>query len=305
MTTPTSVDLPAHPGRTGPAQLPAACQGPAELAPGHLPPSPNGEPASQPLTPAEFFSEPQAPGELSSGTKPLAQRRAGSLAERLGKRPVPDRRVLVLAGICVLVIAAAVAVVALRGYHRAQGTSASGQNSAAGPLIAAAAAPPSTGPPPADFRWYTVPAGTTAGFTIAVPNGWTVPNWGATTRTATYFNAPGRSRYLEVDLTPHTYTSMLREARWLAARTQRQGKFPGYRELGVRAVNVRGMNAAAWEFTWQDPGLGRVHVLDLMYIVPTPEGSQSYALYLSAPERAWSRSLGVFGEEMRTFRPEF
>jgi hypothetical protein len=90
----------------------------------------------------------------------------------------------------------------------------------------------------------------------------------------------------------------------VAALTQQQDKFPGYRGHGIRAVKVRGANAAAWEFTWQDPRLGRVRALDLMYIAKTADGPQSYALYLSAPDRAWSRSLGVFGEEMRTFQPE-
>jgi tRNA A-37 threonylcarbamoyl transferase component Bud32 len=305
ITTPTSADLPAHPGRPVPVQLPAVRQEPAELAPDHLPPPPNGEPASRPLSPAEFFSEPGAPGELSSGTRPYARRRAGLPAGWPAKRPVTDRRVLVLAGIFVLVIAAAAAIVALRGYHRAQTVSRPGQDSAAGPLVAAAAAPPSTRPLPPDFRWHTVSAaeaGTTAGFTVAVPDTWTVPSPG--NATTFFFNAPGNSQYLEVDLTPHTHTNMLREARWLAERTQQQGKFPGYRGLGIRAVNVRGMNAAAWEFTWQEPGLGRVRALDLMYIEQTPEGPQSYALYLSAPDRAWNRSLGVFGKEMRTFRPE-
>jgi tRNA A-37 threonylcarbamoyl transferase component Bud32 len=301
ITTPTSVDLPAHPGR--PVQLSGAGQGPAGLAPDHLPPPRNGEPASRPPTPAEFFSEPQAPGELPSGARPLAQRKAGTTAGWRGKLPAVDRRVLVLAGIFVLVIAVATAVVALRLYHRAQAASTPGQDSAAGSPVAAAAAPPSAGRLPSDFRWHTVPAtaaGTTAGFTIAVPDRWRVSHRGA----ATYFSAPDGGQYLEVDLTPHTYTNMLREAHWVAALTQQQSRFPGYRGNGIRAVNVRGMNAAAWEFTWQDPGLGRVRALDLMYIAKTRDGAQSYALYLSAPDRAWSRSLGVFDEEMRTFQPE-
>jgi tRNA A-37 threonylcarbamoyl transferase component Bud32 len=298
--TPTSVDLPAHLGR--PVQLSGARQGPAELAPDHLPPPRNGEAASGPPTPAEFFSGPGTPGELPSGTRPFAQRKAGTTAGWPARLPA-NRRVLVLAGIFVLVIAVAAAVVALRVYHRAQAAGTPGQDSAAGSPVAAAAAPPSTGPLPRGFRWHTVPAtaaGTIAGFTVAVPDGWTVSSRGA----ATYFSTPDRSQYFEVDLTPHTYTNMLREARYLAALTQQQDKFPGYRGHGIRAVNVRGMKAAAWEFTWQDPVLGRVRALDLMYIKQTPGGPQSYALYLSAPDRAWSRSLGVFDEEMRTFRPE-
>jgi hypothetical protein len=142
--------------------------------------------------------------------------------------------------------------------------------------------------------------GATAGYTVAVPVAWTVVSRG----NATHFYAPGVRTYLEVDLTPHTYADMVTEARTLANETQKEGKFPGYHELGIRRVSVHGMSAASWEFTWQAPGVGRVRVLDLMYIASTPAGRQSYALYMSAPERTWNRTLAAFDEEMRTFRPE-
>ena len=91
--------------------------------------------------------------------------------------------------------------------------------------------------------------GSTAGFTVAVPDTWKVSTKG----TATLAEAPSGSTFLQIDLTPHTYRNMVVEAHYLAALTQRQGKFPGYRGLGIRAVNIRGGRGAAWEFTWQSP----------------------------------------------------
>ena len=141
--------------------------------------------------------------------------------------------------------------------------------------------------------------GSTAGFTVAVPDTWKVSTKG----TATLAEAPSGSTFLQIDLTPHTYRNMVVEAHYLAALTQRQGKFPGYRGLGIRAVNIRGGSGAAWQFTWQSPTLGRLRALDLVYIASTPAGAQSFALYMSSPEPTWSSSLGAFDEEMRTFRP--
>jgi hypothetical protein len=143
------------------------------------------------------------------------------------------------------------------------------------------------------------PASAIAGYTIAVPVTWRAVSQG----NRTHFYAPGVHTFLEIDLTPHTYADMVTEARTLANRTQQQGHFPGYQEIAIRPVSLRGVNAASWEFTWQEPGVGQVHVLDLMYIAGTPAGRQSYALYMTAPERAWNGSLAAFEEEMRTFRP--
>ena len=96
--------------------------------------------------------------------------------------------------------------------------------------------------------------GSTSGFTIAVPDTWKVSIRG----TAAFAEAPTGGAFLQIDLTPHTYRDMLREARYLAALTLEQGKFPGYLGLGIRPANVRGARGAAWQFTWQSPALGRV-----------------------------------------------
>ena len=96
---------------------------------------------------------------------------------------------------------------------------------------------------------------------------------------------------------------MVTEARYLAAVTQQQGKFPGYAGLGIRPVDIRGGRGAAWEFTWLSPSAGRVRALDLMYVASTPAGRQSFAVYMSSPDTSWNSNLATFDEAMRTFRP--
>ena len=140
---------------------------------------------------------------------------------------------------------------------------------------------------------------TTAGFTMAVPDGWGVSTQG----TGVIVEAPGGTAFLQIDLTPHTFPNMIVEARYLAALTRRQAKFPGYADQMIRQINLRGGAGAAWSFTWLDPSLGRIRAQDLMYDASTPNGRQSYALYLSSGATAWTSNLGVFDEAMRTFRP--
>ena len=220
----------------------------------------------------------------------------------------PRRPGLVTLGIALLVMAVAAGLIVYRAQHRAglntaaNQTGASVSNTTSDSPVAAAAGAPSTGPPPAGYRSVTLGAatlGSTSGFTIAVPETWRFSIRG----TAAFAEAPTGGAFLQIDLTPHTYRDMPREARYLAALTQEQGKFPGYLGLGIRAANVRGARGAAWQFSWQSPALGRVRALDLVYNASTSAGQQSFALYMSSPNTAWNGNLAAFDEEVRTFRP--
>ena len=220
----------------------------------------------------------------------------------------PRRTGLVTLGIVLLVVAVAAGLLVYRAQHRtglntaANQTGSSVSNTTSDSPVAAAAGAPSTGPPPAGYRSVTVGAatlGSTSGFTIAVPDTWKFSIRG----TAAFAEAPTGGAFLQIDLTPHTYRDMLREARYLAAVTQEQGKFPGYLGLGIRLANVRGTRGAAWQFSWQSPALGRVRALDLVYNASTSAGLQSFALYMSSPNTAWNSNLAAFDEEVRTFRP--
>ena len=225
-----------------------------------------------------------------------------------GRRRSPRRAALISAGVLVLIVAAVAGLIAWRQHHRTDMSPAGGQSgshAATGTPESPATAvggPASTGPVPAGYRTLTVSASefnSTAGFTMAVPDGWGVSTQG----TGIIVEAPGGVAFLQIDLTPHTFQDMIAEARYLAAVTQRQGKFPGYTGQIIRPINFRGGAGAAWAFTWLNPSLGRVRALDLMYDAYTPNGRQSYSLYLSSVATAWTSNLGVFDEAMRTFRP--
>ncbi len=269
---------------------PAAAAGSWEVVPpGH---------AGEPPEAASGWGAAAAPG----GTPPGGSASATQATRR------PRRTALVWLGVIVLVVAAAAGVLAFRAHHpTGPGTTASNQTGSAASSTtespaAAAAGPASTGTPPAGYHFVTESAatlGSTAGFTVAVPDTWKVSTRG----TGVVAEAPGGSTFLQIDLTPHTYANMLVEARYLAGLTQQQGKFPGYAGLGIRAVNIRGGHGAAWEFSWQSPSAGRVRALDLVYIASTPAGRQSFAVYMSSPATAWNGNVAAFDEAMRTFRP--
>jgi serine/threonine protein kinase len=180
--------------------------------------------------------------------------------------------------------------------HATTPARATGPGRTAGPGGTAAS------PLPPGYVWYSRPAasaGTTAGYRLAVPRGWVA----STSGLSTYLRAPAGAAYLEIDLTPHTVPDAIDEARWLEARTLRQGKFPGYRRVAIRPVRVAGSTGAAWSFTWQQADLGRVFAEDYLFDLAAGGGSQSYAVYASGPAASWQRTVQTLGEAIRTFRP--
>ncbi len=189
-----------------------------------------------------------------------------------------------------------------QGQTTGTGTgSASGSSSASLPpptlQIIDAVNKPATGSLPSGFTMTSQPAASneTAGFTIAVP-----PNWQkSTSGHQTYLTDPTDSNTnVLVDLTPHTYQDMLREARYIEA--QSIPRFPGYHRVGMAATQVRGTTGAWWKFTWNKKGVQQ-EALDLLFVLHTPAGSQSYALYVTAPESKFDQMRPIFDEEAETF----
>ena len=157
-------------------------------------------------------------------------------------------------------------------------------------------------PLPPGYVWYSraaASAGTTAGFRLAVPQGWAA----STNGLATYLRAPAGAAYLEIDLTPHTRPDAMAQARWLEARTLRQGKFPGYRRVAIRPVRVPGSTGAAWSFTWREAGVGRVFAADYLFDLATDGGTQPYAVYASGPVTSWRQTTRIIRAAIRTFHP--
>jgi len=160
-----------------------------------------------------------------------------------------------------------------------------------------------TRPGPLPSGWATVThhatGAQTAGFTIAAPTSWTQ----TTTGNQTYVRDPSANANILIDLTPHTFpNNMLREAEYIRDQSLAKNRFPGYVGLGVAAETIRGTPGAWWKFTWIDNGVNQ-EAIDLLFVLQTPAGPQSYALYMTAPASMWSQMRPIFDEEVETFNP--
>jgi hypothetical protein len=156
---------------------------------------------------------------------------------------------------------------------------------------------------PAGWQTITVSAattGTTAGFSLAAPANWTVRQ----SKLATTITAPDSIRYAEVDLTPHHYANMLSEANYIQNTALSEGHFPGYHLVSLKQVTIRGTSGAFWAFTWVRPDGTMMRVNDLLFVLQTPAGPQSYAIYVTAPNAqfAGSEGLGIFGKVLASFK---
>jgi serine/threonine protein kinase len=214
---------------------------------------------------------------------------------------------LALAALAVIGAGAGAATIMALRHHTA--TPAAQQTQTAGPtgsgsvlqIVDAINEPLSaTGSLPSGYTTYTRASsatGTTAGFQLDYPSSWGVLSPSAL---RTRLQDPLQNTYLLVDLTPHTFTNMLTEARYIRRQSIARGSFPGYHEIGLARTNVRGQPGAFWKFTWLDNGI-KQEVLDLMYIANTSAGQQSYALYFTAPASQWNAMHKYFDEEARTY----
>jgi eukaryotic-like serine/threonine-protein kinase len=180
--------------------------------------------------------------------------------------------------------------------------SASGSSSASLPpptlQIVDAINKPATGALPSGFTMTSQPAASneTTGFTIAVP-----PNWQkSTSGHQTYLTDPTDSNTnVLIDLTPHTYPEdMLREAQYIEA--QSIPHFPGYHRVDMAATKIRGTTGSFWKFTWNKKGVQQ-EALDLLFVLHTSAGPQSYALYVTAPASKFDQMRPTFDEEAETF----
>ena len=202
--------------------------------------------------------------------------------------------------------AGAATVVLLHQDHSGSpqgGTSASGSaatlpSAKNAPQIVNAINMAATGPLPSGFTSISQPAlaNETAGFSLAAPTNWTE----STSGYQTYLKDPAEpNTNILIDLTPHTYPNdMLREARYVAARSI--SGFPGYQQLGLAAINIRGTPGSFWKFSWDKAGVQQ-EAIDLLFVLHTSAGPQSYALYMTAPENIFAQIRPIFDEEVETF----
>ena len=102
-----------------------------------------------------------------------------------------------------------------------------------------------------------------------------------------------------VDLTPHTYPGdMVQEAQYI--ETQSIPHFPGYQRIDLKPLTIRGTPGSFWKFTWTDEGTEQ-EAIDLLFVMHTSAGPQSYALYMTAPEKSFAKIRPIFDEEVETF----
>ena len=151
--------------------------------------------------------------------------------------------------------------------------------------------------------WATVThqatSGETAGFTVAKPTTWTQ----STTGYQTYLRDPSANENILLDLTPHAYPGdMLREAQYIKEQSLARNRFPGYSQLGLAATTIHGTSGSYWKFTWMDNGVQQ-EAIDLLFVLQTPAGAQSYALYMTAPASMWTQMRPMFDEMAETFAP--
>jgi len=292
---------PSSPASYWPAPQAAAPQAAVSQAAVSQAAAPGGQWSAAPAAPGGQYAGPSQPYTDLAAQYPPAP--VGGSGRRRGSR------FWIIVAICAVLVAAAIGAgtaLALQG----------GNGSASGPgTTVVKAQPPVTAfgsvnalnnpstVVPAGWTTETVtPAtyGTTAGFTIDVPPGWTKKPDGL----ATYFYGAD-NLVLDVDLSPHTYPdNMVQEAEHLQQQEAVvDGTFPGYQRLQLQAAPVRGTHGAFWQFTWNLKDL-RVRTDDILFVLPTSAGQQSYAVYLRGPDDGWTSTyLPLFEKILPTFAP--
>jgi tRNA A-37 threonylcarbamoyl transferase component Bud32 len=235
---------------------------------------------------------------------------AGYGAAGSSAAPRYGRRVALIVGVALVIVAAGLVGGALIAHHRheldaATGTSGS-TTSPTKPAVKPSspqASAPATAALPSGYTWYQQPStetGTAAGFRLAVPQGWTASVSGL----VTYFRGTTGGNFLEVDLSKQAFPSPVTEAHWLQGKTLSQGKFPGYQRYSLGPVQVDGSSGALWSFNWQEQGVGRVFVQDYLFRLSTSGGSQAYALYVSGPIADYQQDVQIGNEAVQSFQPQ-
>jgi eukaryotic-like serine/threonine-protein kinase len=260
---------------------------------------------------------PSGMGQSGTGQSGTGQSGTGRPG-RQRQRSAGVRWLLILAALAVIGAGAGAAtIMALRHNNNAADTGPSGPTASASsapggnttgttsptrslPLADAINSPlGANSPPPPGYSAYTQPApqtaNTDAGFSVSVPSSWSAAHSGY----QTYLRNPTINEFLLVDLTPHTYpANMLREVRYIKSNSA--SAHPGYLQLGLGRTDIRGWPGAYWKFSFDLNGV-RQEVLDLLWVADTSAGTQSYAMYFSAPASYWNTANPVFTEQARSF----
>jgi eukaryotic-like serine/threonine-protein kinase len=222
-------------------------------------------------------------------------------ARRVRRRRPPLAAVAAVAAVAVIAAGLALALSWLPGRHAAQ-------RAGAGPPTASRPAPGTSAPPSSPIPSASapptpgsaVPAGyyrftNATGFSIGVPRGWQVSHEGH----YVYIRDPANSGiFLLIDQSDQPKPNPL--ADWRQQAANRQGSYPGYHLILLRAVRYsQAEKAADWEFTYDRNGV-MVHVLNRNILA---NARHAYALYWSTPASDWNAYYHYFLVFAATFRP--
>jgi hypothetical protein len=226
-----------------------------------------------------------------------------------------NRRILLLVLALVIIVAAGTVILTILskpGDTTSSSRTTSEQSVGAAPvvttsspaLIVALDNPVSAAPSSFASQAFTpAQTGTTDGFSIAYPADWHVKQ-NSSSPQRVFFDAPDAVSNVEVDLTAHTKSTMVAEAQYLKSQTLALGTFPGYKQIQLSAEDVRGTSGAIWEFYYTDSAGTLIKVEDILFVLHTKNGPQSYAILAASPDHVWQSTMLPRVEDMLTsFQP--
>lgn len=137
---------------------------------------------------------------------------------------------------------------------------------------------------PTDWTTYEDP---TLGYELSYPPGWTVEGEGSSN---TYFRDPETGTYLQVAWRQPP-SELGPEGAWEAQAESFDATHENYQELRIDPTTFQAMDAAEWEFTYEEDG-AQLHAIDLGFI--TTDGSTGMALFFQTHEEDWAASQELF-----------
>jgi PsbP len=289
---------------------PTLQQSPVRQAPSHAggPGTSGAGPQSPDLTARYSSAEAGAP-HSSAGAGAHGPRAASGAGRGL------SRKTLLLALVLVIIVAAGAVIAAVLSEHgrttnaaqttpaRVTGIVPSVTSSSPALIVAINDA---TSAAPGNFATQAFTAaqtGTADGFSIGYPGNWQVKQHSGSPQRV-FFDDPDGVSNVEVDLTAHTKSSMVAEAQYLQSQTLAQGTFPGYKQIRISAEDVRGTPGAIWEFDYTTSAGTVTRVEDILFVLQTKNGPQSYAILATSPTSVWQSTMLPRVEDMlKTFQP--
>jgi serine/threonine protein kinase len=141
---------------------------------------------------------------------------------------------------------------------------------------------------PADWAEYSDP---TVGYVIRHPSDWQVVDEEAN---ITDIEDPSSGRYLRIDWTDSPGPSP--EGAWYDFEESYSQDHANYQRIQITPTTYQGMDAALWEYTWEDGGV-TIHAYNLGFITD----DYGFALNFVATEDQWQES----GDEWEAFKQSF